>query len=59
MATLGRDSFAVPTDDLESDDIVMPSGQGRDGQPVGERLLSRVRADPAVSLVRAGVSTPT
>lgn len=59
MAALGRDSFAVPTDDLESDDIVMTSGQGRDGHPVGERPLSRVRADPAVSLVRAGVSTPT
>lgn len=59
MAALGRDSFAVPTDDLASDDIVMTLSQGRGGHPSENGSSAAFRVDPALSPVSAAVSTPT
>lgn len=59
MAVLGRDGFAVPTDDLASDGIVMTSSPGRVGLPSENDSSAGCRVDRAVSLVRAGISTPT
>ncbi len=59
MAALGRDCFAVPTGDLASDDIVMTLSQGRGGHPSDNGSSAGFRADPAVSLGRAEVATPT
>lgn len=59
MAALRRDGFTLPTDDLASDDIVMTSRRGRPASRWRTAPQKGFRVDRAVSLVSAGVSTPT
>lgn len=59
MAALRRDGFTLPTDDLASDDIVMTSSRGRPASRRRPAPQKGFRVDRAVSLARAGVSTPT